>query len=85
MCGMVIKGLNAMLPGIPGLILGIVCGGLVFSLGHLINFVLGVIGPFIHSLRLCFVEFLPKFYEGGGVEYSPLKLIIRKRIIVRPS
>lgn len=85
MCEMVINGVNSFLPGIPGLILGAVLGAFVFGLGHLLNFVLGIIGPFIHALRLCFVEFLPKFYEGGGMEYSPLKLIIRKRLVIRPS
>jgi len=39
-----------------------------------INLALGVIGPFAHSLRLCFVEFLPKFYERGDREFKPFKL-----------
>lgn len=39
--------------------------------GHLINFVLQVLGGFIHSLRLQYVEFFGKFYEGGGVSFIP--------------
>ncbi len=84
MTRMIITGFRGILPGIAGLALGLLFGAIVFFLGHLLNLALSIIGPFIHSLRLCFVEFLPKFYEGGGIEYSPLKLILRRRIIVKP-
>ncbi len=84
MARMIILGFQGILPGIAGLVLGVIFGGIVFFLGHLLNLALSIIGPFIHSLRLCFVEFLPKFYEGGGVEYNPLRLILRRRITVKP-
>ena len=67
-----------LLPGVAGVIIGSIIGIGILIFGHLINLVLGVITGFIHSLRLCFVEFLFKFYEGGGREYSPFK--IKKRI-----
>jgi V/A-type H+-transporting ATPase subunit I len=41
-----------------------------------------VLTGFIHSLRLCFVEFLFKFYEGGGREYSPFKLKTPASVLV---
>jgi len=43
----------------------------VFAMGHLINLMLGLIGPFLHSLRLHYVENFTKFYTGGGTEFSP--------------
>jgi V/A-type H+-transporting ATPase subunit I len=69
---------SSLLPGTVGAIIGSIIGIGILIFGHLINLVLGVITGFIHSLRLCFVEFLFKFYEGGGREYSPFKL--KKRI-----
>ena len=55
---------------------------IILIIGHVVNLLLGVLTGFIHSLRLCFVEFLFKFYEGGGREYNPFKLIRRPTLVV---
>lgn len=68
---------SGMLPGVIGVIIGVIIAVAVLILGHLINLALSGIGCFVHSLRLCFVEFLSKFYEGGGEEYSPFRLRTR--------
>jgi V/A-type H+/Na+-transporting ATPase subunit I len=68
------------MPGVIGAIIGAVVGIVILIFGHIINMALTAITGFIHSLRLCFVEFLFKFYEGGGREYSPFKL--KKRMSV---
>lgn len=44
---------------------------LVFIFGHALNTVLGVIAPGLQALRLQYVEFFTKFYEGGGKKYNP--------------
>jgi V/A-type H+/Na+-transporting ATPase subunit I len=70
-----------MLPaGIIRLVLGTVIIVAILLFGHVLNLVLSSITCFVHSLRLCFVEFLFKFYEGGGRQYEPLRL--RKRELV---
>lgn len=41
--------------------------------GHIFNLSISVLGAFIHSGRLQFVEFFPKFLEGGGRRFKPTK------------
>ncbi len=55
----------------PFLILKIVVVTLVLLSGHLLNFALSLLGAFVHSGRLQFIEFFGKFYEGGGARFSP--------------
>lgn len=44
---------------------------LVYVVGHFANIVLNVLGAFIHSGRLQFVEFFSQFFEGGGRPFRP--------------
>ena len=42
--------------------------------GHIFNLVINTLGAFIHSSRLQFVEFFPKFMgEGGGKIFQPFR------------
>lgn len=61
-----------------GSIAAYIAAGVLFLLGHTFNILLGIIGPFLHSLRLHYVEFFTKFYEGGGKEYNPYG-VLKKR------
>ncbi len=43
----------------------------IAALFHALNLVLGVFSPTIQALRLHYVEFFGKFYEGGGEPFRP--------------
>jgi V/A-type H+-transporting ATPase subunit I len=48
-----------------------VVGVIVAVLIHALNLIMGAFSPTIHSLRLHYVEFFRKFYEGGGRPFEP--------------
>ena len=52
-------------------VVGIIFGIMIFIGGHIFNMVMNGLGAFIHALRLHFLEFFSKFYEGGGKLYKP--------------
>ncbi|MDR3230502.1 MAG: V-type ATP synthase subunit I [Synergistaceae bacterium] len=73
--GMVINLLGGMAAGIPfvGWLIAIV----VIVGGHLFGLAINILGAFVHSLRLQYVEFFGKFYGGGGTPFSPLNISAR--------
>jgi len=46
---------------------------IVFIVGHIANLAINIIGAYVHTNRLQYVEFFGKFYEGGGRAFVPLK------------
>jgi V/A-type H+-transporting ATPase subunit I len=56
-----------------GLMGNIVLGAVVAGLFHVLNIALGIVSPTIQALRLHYVEFFSKFYEGGGRPFTPFR------------
>ncbi len=54
-------------------VIGWVFGGMIFLFGHALNLSLSILGAYVHSSRLQYLEFFGKFYEGGGKPLTPLK------------
>lgn len=54
-------------------IIGIIFGVVVFIGGQFFNIFLSALGAYVHSIRLIFVEFFGKFYEGGGKQFNLLR------------
>lgn len=52
-------------------VIGMAVAVVVLLAGHLFNLGINTLGAFIHAGRLQFVEFFPKFFEGGGLVYKP--------------
>jgi len=53
-------------------------GVIVAALFHALNLALGVFSPTVQALRLHYVEFFGKFYEGGGTAFVPFGAVERK-------
>ncbi|MFQ9515719.1 MAG: V-type ATP synthase subunit I [Eubacterium sp.] len=52
---------------------GVILFIIVFIFGHTFNMAINLLGAYVHTNRLQFVEFFGKFYEGGGREFKPFK------------
>ncbi len=52
---------------------GLIMFVLVFLFGHLLNFALNVLGTYVHTGRLQYIEFFGHFYEDGGRAFKPIE------------
>ncbi len=75
--------ISGIIPGVVGIVISIIVMVVILLVLHALNLFLTGLASFIHSLRLCFVEFMFKFFEGGGREYSPFRLSTRTSVLVK--
>ena len=50
----------------------IVLGAVLMVVGHVFNLAISLLGAYIHTARLQYVEFFGRFYEGEGRLFEPL-------------
>lgn len=59
-------------------------GVLLFVALHLFNMMISMISGYVHTLRLNYVEFFGKFYQGGGKAFKPIPLL-QKHIHIKTN
>lgn len=47
---------------------------IIFITGHIVSFLMNLLGAFVHPVRLQFVEFFSKFFKAGGSAFRPFKV-----------
>jgi V/A-type H+-transporting ATPase subunit I len=70
--GEMVEATHILFPGLFKLgVAGALGGVLVLVVGHVLVLALGVTSAGLQAVRLEYVEFFGKFYEGGGAKYQP--------------
>ncbi|NLZ49676.1 MAG: V-type ATP synthase subunit I [Clostridiales bacterium] len=72
--GQLANAFNLIIRMFPGWAIFII-GPIFFVFFHLFNIFLSMLGAYVHTCRLQYVEYFGKFYEGGGRAFSPFKMI----------
>jgi V/A-type H+-transporting ATPase subunit I len=65
-------------------VVGIIIAIVILIVGHGFNLFLSILGAFVHTMRLQFVEFFPKFLVGGGKVFEPLSKTYQHIKITEP-
>ena len=73
LASMVIASVFNILGTLPGpSVIGVIFFIVIFLIGHLLNMAINMLGTFVHTSRLQYIEFFGKFYEDGGRPFEPL-------------
>ena len=54
-------------------VIAAIVGGVIFVFFHLLNLVLSMLGAFVHSLRLNYLESFQRYYPEGGRAFTPFQ------------
>jgi V/A-type H+/Na+-transporting ATPase subunit I len=69
--GVIASVINTMGSMAGGSIVGAIVFIVVFVVGHTLNIAINMLGAYVHTNRLQYVEFFGKFYSGGGRKFNP--------------
>ncbi|MBO4837915.1 MAG: V-type ATP synthase subunit I [Lachnospiraceae bacterium] len=70
--GVIASVINTMASMMGGGVVGAIIFIIIFLAGHTLNMAINLLGAYVHTNRLQFVEFFGKFYEAGGEAFEPL-------------
>ena len=71
--GVIAQVVNSMASMMGKGVIGTILFILIFIVGHTLNIAINILGAYVHTNRLQYVEFFGKFYEGGGRAFAPFK------------
>jgi V/A-type H+/Na+-transporting ATPase subunit I len=72
--GVIAAVFNAMALMMGGTLIGKLIMVAFLIIAHTFNTALGILGAYVHTSRLQYVEFFGKFYEGEGKPFNPLRI-----------
>ena len=70
--GSIAGALNLLINTLPG-VAAIILGPVLLIFFHIFNLGLSLLGAYVHTARLQYVEYFGKFYEGGGKPFKAFK------------
>jgi len=70
--------MNLLAGMVQGSVLGFIFSLLIYLVGHIFNFVMGMLSAYVHDGRLQYIEFFNKFYEGGGYLFEPFAIRLKR-------
>ena len=70
--------MNLLAGMVQGSVIGFILSLFIYLIGHIFNFVMGMLSAYVHDGRLQYIEFFNKFYEGGGYLFEPFAIRLKR-------